>query len=215
MSAPGPFSGAEGRAFERVLSGVALALLLIGCGIVLRPFVSSLLFATVLWLATAPLHQRVLAWVNGRRSLAALLMTGAAVLLLLFPIVVVGMSVADSAQDLTVATRRWLAGVDDRNRPTLSSLGERTSSLALPASSLAASPGTDDSPYLFVVSDAGGFGRALLAPDGSIASTWQLTDGVGLVRSVATNPSGEVFVVSERPSATGVTSSILRLTPMQ
>ena len=110
MSAPGPFSGAEGRAFERVLSGVALALLLIGCGIVLRPFVSSLLFATVLWLATAPLHQRVLAWVNGRRSLAALLMTGAAVLLLLFPIVVVGMSVADSAQDLTVATRRWLAG---------------------------------------------------------------------------------------------------------
>ena len=99
---------AESRRFEQVISGVALALLLIGCAVVLRPFVSALLWAVVLWLATAPIHQRVLGWVGGRRSVAALLMTLGVALILLLPIVIVGFSVADSAQDLASATRRWL-----------------------------------------------------------------------------------------------------------
>src|SRR3990172_11562967 len=99
---------AESRRFEQVISGVALALLLIGCVIVLRPFVSALLWAVVLWIATTPIHQRVLGWVKQRRTIAALLMTLGAVLILLLPIVIVGFSVADSARDLTAATRKWL-----------------------------------------------------------------------------------------------------------
>jgi len=101
---------AESRRFEQVISGVALALLLIGCAIVLRPFASSLLWAVVLWLATTPLHERVLDWVGAqRRTTAALLMTLAAALILLLPIVIVGFSIADSARDLAAATQRWLA----------------------------------------------------------------------------------------------------------
>ena len=100
---------AESRRFEQVISGVALALLLIGCAIVLRPFASALLWAVVLWLATTPLHERVLDAVGPqRRTTAALLMTLAAALILLLPIVIVGFSVADSARDLAGATQRWL-----------------------------------------------------------------------------------------------------------
>jgi predicted PurR-regulated permease PerM len=96
------------RRFELVISGAALALLLLGCGVVLLPFLTSLLWAVVLWLATAPIHQRVLAWVGGRRTVAAALMTVGVSSVLLLPIVVVGFSLADSARDLGDATRRWL-----------------------------------------------------------------------------------------------------------
>jgi predicted PurR-regulated permease PerM len=99
---------ADSRVLERTLSLVALALLLIGCALVLRPFVSALLWAVVLWIATAPIHQQVLVWVRQRRTPAALAMSLGAALVLLLPIVIVGFSVADSARDLAVATGNWL-----------------------------------------------------------------------------------------------------------
>lgn len=99
---------AESRRYEQVISGAALALLLIGCAIVLRPFATALLWAVVLWIATTPIHQQVLALVRQRRSIAALVMTFGTALVLLGPIVIVGFSIADSARDLAGATRRWL-----------------------------------------------------------------------------------------------------------
>lgn len=97
----------SGRRFELVISGAALVLLLLGCAVVLRPFVTSLLWAVVLWLTTAPIHQEVLTWVGGRRTAAAALMTLGIASVLLVPIVIVGFSLADSAQDLAAATSRW------------------------------------------------------------------------------------------------------------
>src|SRR5258706_8431689 len=99
---------AQDRRFELVISGAALVLLLLGCVVVLRPFLTSLLWAVVLWLATAPIHQQVLSWVGGRRTAAAALMTLGVSAVLLLPILVVGFSLADSAQDLAAASRRWL-----------------------------------------------------------------------------------------------------------
>ena len=101
-------SSTPDRRFELVISGAALVLLLLGCAFVLRPFATSLLWAVVLWLATAPLHQQVLSWVGERRTVAAALMTLGVASVLLLPIVVVGFSVADSARDLASASRRWL-----------------------------------------------------------------------------------------------------------
>jgi hypothetical protein len=109
------------------------------------------------------------------------------------------------------ASRLWVAGVDDRAQPSVSSLGESTSSLSLPASSLAAASGEDDSRYLLVVSDAGGLGRALVGPGGVLTTTGNLTIGTGLFRSVAASPDGDVFVVVEQTSVQGTTSSVLRL----
>jgi predicted PurR-regulated permease PerM len=101
--------GSDGKVLERTLSLVALALLLIGCALVLLPFVTALLWAVVLWIATAPIHQQVLDWVHQRKTIAALVMSLGAALVLLLPIVIVGFSVADSASEFAVATRNWLS----------------------------------------------------------------------------------------------------------
>src|SRR5512138_937404 len=99
---------APDRRFELVISGAALVLLLLGCAVVLRPFVTSLLWAVVLWLTTAPLHQQVLSLVGERRTVAASIMTAGVASVVLLPIVVVGISLADNAEALTAATQRWL-----------------------------------------------------------------------------------------------------------
>jgi predicted PurR-regulated permease PerM len=96
------------RRFEQLISGAALVVLLVGCAFVLRPFATSLLWAVVLWLATSPLHHRVLGWVGERHIAAALIMTCGVALVLLAPIAIVGFSVADSARDLTAAARNWI-----------------------------------------------------------------------------------------------------------
>ena len=93
---------------ERGLSAAALALLLLGCFVVLRPFVTALLWATVMWISLAPLHQRVLERLSGRRTVAASVLTFAVALLLLLPLVVVGASLADSSRELIRATRDWI-----------------------------------------------------------------------------------------------------------
>jgi hypothetical protein len=110
------------------------------------------------------------------------------------------------------AARLWVAGVDDHNQPSVSSLGESTSTLSLPASSLASVSAADDNEYLFAVSNAGGFGRSLVGPNGALTTTWELTIGTGLFRSVAASPGGDVFVVVEEISVSGMTSSVIRLT---
>jgi predicted PurR-regulated permease PerM len=101
------------RRFELVISLAALVLLLLGCAVVLRPFVTALLWAVVLWLTTAPIHQQVLSWVGERRTIAAALMTLGVSSVLLLPIVIVVISVAGSAQELLNATQGWL----DRDLP--------------------------------------------------------------------------------------------------
>jgi predicted PurR-regulated permease PerM len=86
--------------------GVAILLLLIaGCLLVLRPFVSMLLWAVVLCSASWPLYCRLLPLVKQRRALAALIMSLGMILLLLLPFVVVGMTLADNVQALNNAAR--------------------------------------------------------------------------------------------------------------
>src|SRR5262245_32475363 len=105
------------RRFELVISGAALVVLLLGCALVLRPFATSLLWAVVLWLATAPLHQQMLAWVGGRHTVAAALMTLGVASVLLLPIVVVGTSVVGSWDELVSASRGWLDSLRNPQPP--------------------------------------------------------------------------------------------------
>lgn len=93
---------------ERTLSGVVLVLLVLGCLLVLRPFASALMWAVVLSFSAWPVYRRVLAAVGERRTVAALLMTLAAALILLAPFVVVGFTLADNVKDLTLAIRKWM-----------------------------------------------------------------------------------------------------------
>jgi len=91
---------------ERNIGWVILLVLLAGCLLVLRPFISALLWAVVLCSSSWPVYSRLVGWLGNRRTLAALVMTLAMILIILMPFLVVGVTLADNIQDLTAATKR-------------------------------------------------------------------------------------------------------------
>jgi predicted PurR-regulated permease PerM len=93
---------------EQNLGWIALLLLLIGCLLVLRPFVSALLWAAILCFAIWPLYQRLLKVLLGRRTWAALLMALGMILVILLPFLVVGVTLADNVKEFTSAARTWI-----------------------------------------------------------------------------------------------------------
>lgn len=93
---------------EQRLGWVVLALLLGGCLLVLRPFLSALLWAAILSFSSWPLYRRLVGLFRGRRTLAALGLTLGMIAIILLPLVVVGLTLAENVKELTVATQRWL-----------------------------------------------------------------------------------------------------------
>jgi predicted PurR-regulated permease PerM len=93
---------------ERNLGWIVLLALLAGCLLVLRPFVSALLWAVVLCFSSWPVYRRLLGWLRNRRTLAAFLMTLAMVLIILLPFVIIGATLADNVNQLTSAAKHWV-----------------------------------------------------------------------------------------------------------
>lgn len=98
----------EQTKLERIISGVVLLALLVGCLLVLRPFVSALLWAAVLCFSTWPFYKRLLSLVRGRRMLAAMLMTLGMILIILLPFVIVGGTRADNVKEFISAARPYV-----------------------------------------------------------------------------------------------------------
>ena len=107
---------------DRMLGFGTLGALVIGCLVVLMPFVTALLMAVILTYSTWPLYVRLRKAAGGRSNLAAGLMTLAACLILIAPFVFVAASLADSASELVDALRKsfengppalpaWIAGL--------------------------------------------------------------------------------------------------------
>jgi predicted PurR-regulated permease PerM len=94
---------------EENLGWIVLALLLLGCAQVLRPFTSALLWAAVLCFSSWPIYRRLLRVLGNRRTLAALAMSAGMILIILLPFVIIGATLADNVKQLTVATRGWIA----------------------------------------------------------------------------------------------------------
>ena len=93
---------------EQNLGRGLLGLLLVGCLLVLWPFVTVLLWAVVLSFSIWPLYGRVLKLLRGRRTLAALLLSLAMVLAVLLPFGIVGLKLGDNVTELKAATQRWI-----------------------------------------------------------------------------------------------------------
>ena len=93
---------------EQYLGIALLLLLLAGCLLVLRPFVSALLWAVVLCVSSWPLYFRLLGWLGQRRTVAALVMTLAMVLVILLPFFIVGATLADNVKQFSDAGKRWV-----------------------------------------------------------------------------------------------------------
>ena len=94
---------------EQNLGWIVLVLLLGGCLLVLRPFMSALLWAAVLCFSSWPIYRRLLVLLGNRRTLAALVMSLGMILVLLLPFVIIGSTLADNVKALTTATRHWIA----------------------------------------------------------------------------------------------------------
>jgi len=74
----------------------AIVFLVIGCLYVLRPFLAGILFAAAIAISSWPLYQRLLARLQGRRNLAAAVMTVSLVLIIVLPLTLVTWNIADS-----------------------------------------------------------------------------------------------------------------------
>ena len=94
--------------FERNIGGIVAVLLFLGCLLVLRPFVSALLWAVVLCVSSWPIYRRLLKWFGNRRTLVAFVMTLAMVLIVLLPFLIAGMALSDNVRDLTTAAQHWI-----------------------------------------------------------------------------------------------------------
>lgn len=96
-----------GFKIEPLLGGIALLLLLIGCVVVLKPFLSSLMWAIVLSYSLYPLQRRFTKWFRGSRTLAACFVTLTLTLILAGPVVLIGLSLVQDGKDLAGATKNW------------------------------------------------------------------------------------------------------------
>jgi len=86
------------KRIEQIAGITLIGAIVIGCGFVLRPFLTAILWAAILCFATWPLHELFLRWLRGRRNLAAGLMTAVLSLVLIIPFVVVGFTFTDSVR---------------------------------------------------------------------------------------------------------------------
>jgi predicted PurR-regulated permease PerM len=93
---------------EPFLGGGALLLLLIGCFFVLKPFMTALMWATILTYALHPLQKQFTRLFHGYRTLAACFVTLTMIVVLAGPIVLISFSIAQDGRDLASETRKWL-----------------------------------------------------------------------------------------------------------
>ena len=78
---------------ERIVGLVLLAMLAVGCVLVLRPFFTAVCFALILVVATWPAFERLQRWFGGSRTSAALVMVVLAALVLVLPPALVASSI--------------------------------------------------------------------------------------------------------------------------
>ncbi len=93
---------------DRALGLGLFILVLAGCFIILRPFLSAIIWAGVLTFSTWPVYVRLKSFLHGRSTLAASIMTLAMAILVVAPFVIVAAGLADNSVILADAARRAL-----------------------------------------------------------------------------------------------------------
>ncbi|HOV77806.1 MAG TPA: hypothetical protein PLS24_07240, partial [Sedimentisphaerales bacterium] len=84
------------KRIEQIAGLILVGAIVLGCGLVLRPFISAILWAAILCFATWPVHELLLKWLRGRRNVAAGLMTALLSLILILPFLIVGLTLSDN-----------------------------------------------------------------------------------------------------------------------
>lgn len=84
------------RRIEQILTVSAILAIVFGCLAVLRPFISSLLWAAIICYSTWPLHRHLKKVLYGRETLAASIMTIFIAIVMVMPFVVVAVTLAEN-----------------------------------------------------------------------------------------------------------------------
>lgn len=101
------------RRIEENLGVIVLILLLLGSFLVLKPFLSALAWAFVMAFSLWPVQRWLVGRLKGRRTVAAVLLSGAIAAVLVLPTMMLLINFAEDARNLTVAARRWAAEPPD------------------------------------------------------------------------------------------------------
>lgn len=97
------------RLIESLFAAAALSFLAIGCFLVLRPFLSALMWAVILCYASWPGYRWLEPRLGGRRTLTAVLMTFAVGLVLVLPFLIVGLTLVENVSAWVQAIKDWVA----------------------------------------------------------------------------------------------------------
>jgi predicted PurR-regulated permease PerM len=97
------------RRVEQLAQLAAIAVLVVGCMLVLQPFVTALLSAAIVCFSTWPIYKRIEQWLRGRRWLAALIMTLLLILLFVLPLALLALTMADSVTPAMHSLKAFLA----------------------------------------------------------------------------------------------------------
>jgi predicted PurR-regulated permease PerM len=93
---------------DQILTLLVLAILIGGCFLVLRPFITAILWAVVLCVTMWPLYLQVRALLLGRHGLAALVMALLIAMVFVAPFVIVGVTLADNSVRMAEFTRAFM-----------------------------------------------------------------------------------------------------------
>ncbi len=96
------------RNFDAIFRFGGTALILVGIFMVLQPFLSSMLVAGVLAIATWPLYQRLRGWMRGSASASALVLMLAILLLVVIPLAMLAASASEQIPILVGAFKQWM-----------------------------------------------------------------------------------------------------------
>src|SRR5436190_22065445 len=94
--------------FEKNLARALVAILFLGCLLVVWPFATALLWATILSFSVWPLYRRCSKVLGGRQTLAAFIICAGMIMAVLLPFAVVGFTLGENVDELKTAARRWL-----------------------------------------------------------------------------------------------------------
>lgn len=114
--------------WEQLLGTGALLLLLIGGFTILKPFMTAIMWSVILGFSLWPAQRLLTKWFRGRRTLAAVVVAISVATLLVGPIVLLGVGLADDAAILGTTTKKWIESSASQPPPWLKKVplvGER------------------------------------------------------------------------------------------
>lgn len=98
---------------EQVLGTAALLLLLLGGFVILRPFMTAIMWSVILGFSLWPAQRLLTRWFRGRKTLSAIVVAIMVALLLVGPMVLLGFGIADDASLLGKATKKWVESASE------------------------------------------------------------------------------------------------------